>query len=418
MTKLLLLIGLSVTASVFSQINSAKVYWVGHSLISHTDIYTPSSTNLIDNLGTLASSQSKTYSFHQHTTPGSPLGWNWGASPVAWASSQVLIAPLIDASDPEYGTFDVMVLTEAVELNGYYDWWSSGFYARKFYNAAINANPATRLFMYESWQHFQASDDASRPYYGPMSTFDFRQYMIDMRVIWESIIDEASDPALTPVDAGYVYQGSAMSATDPGFGGSILPINIIPTGQVLLDVFERLALNLPSDNWDYNGAPLTELDFFSNPFSNFPTDTITTVQSAPVDDIHPSNVMVYLNALVHYSVIYQDNPSALPAINGVPSNVADIFKEVVWNNVTNDYRTGVSAAGVNDNKTIDFVLYPNPATSQLTINGLATGLEYKVFNSLGQELLKGAANSINISNLSKGVYTLRIGSTVKRFIKK
>lgn len=42
LTKLLLISNL-----LFGQINNTNVYWVGHSLISHTDNYAPGTMNLI-----------------------------------------------------------------------------------------------------------------------------------------------------------------------------------------------------------------------------------------------------------------------------------------------------------------------------------------------------------------------------------
>ena len=340
MKKIILGILLLTSQYLIAQINQAKVYWVGHSLISHTDSYSSGTDNLMGLMATMASSQGKTYSYHDHTTPGAPIGWNWGANMAAWNDIETLIQPLLNSSHTDYGTYDVMIVTESIDLHPAYQWWVSSFYARKFYNAAKTANPNARLFLYESWHHFHASDDGFRSYYGPISTFDWNQYMLNVRPLWEMIIDRASDPAMTQNDAGYVYQGPGI---DPGLGNDILEINIIPTGQVLVNVLNRLALNLGGDDWTYNGSPLTALDFFANPLANFPTDTVTTVHPDPVDDIHPSNVLIYLNALVHYAVVYQDNPINLPPANGVPANIADIFKEVVWNVVSTDPRTGIPA---------------------------------------------------------------------------
>lgn len=342
-TKKLIIIYLCVLIfhDVLSQVNSTKVYWVGHSLISNTDSFSPGTTNLIQLMSSCATSQGKTYNYHKHTTPGAPIGWNWGANSTAWNDIEPLIHPLINASHSEYGTFDVMVVTEGVSLQSSYDWWNSAFYARNFYNAAKAANPNARLFLYESWHHFNASDDTFRSYYGPQATFNWKNYMIQMRTLWETILDEAKNPISPPAD--YTYQGTSVATTDPGLGNDVLDINIIPTGSVLVKVFDRLDANLPTDDWSYKGGTLTKNDFFTNPLANFPADLTTPIHTeSPIDDIHPSNVLVYLNAIVHYAVIYQDNPINLPAINDVPSNIATIFKEVAWEVIKNDARTGVS----------------------------------------------------------------------------
>jgi hypothetical protein len=408
---ILFLISLALSA----QINNSKIYWVGHSLISHTDNYTTGTTNLVSLMGQMANSQGKTYNFHQHTTPGAPLGWNWGANPTAWSDIQSYIQPLINSSHADYGSFDTIILTEAIDVNSMYDYWSSSFYARKFYLSALHANPNTRLFLYESWHHFQASDDDFRPYYGAIASFDWEQYMLNIRSIWETIIDKANDPSQTQNDASYVYQGTGI---DPGLGSEILDIKIIPTGQVLVQVLNRLSQNLASDDWTYNGSNLTALDFFANPLSNFPTDLSTTVHPETLDDIHPTHILIYLNALVHYAVVYQDNPINIPALNSVPSNIADIFKDVVWSVVINDSRTGVADALSITNNTIDsFNIYPNPTKTILHIQSNKTQ-HYKIINTLGQIVLEGYKKTININQLSKGLYFIKTSSQTKTFVKK
>lgn len=411
-SSILLIISHLVTA----QINQAKVYWVGHSLISHTDNYTTETDNLINVLNTLAISQGKTYDYHQHTTPGAPLGWNWGANATAWSDIQPWIQPLINTSNSNYGTYDVMVLTEGINLFAVYEWWHSAFYARKFYTAAKNANPNTRLFLYESWHHYQASDDGFRDYYGDMASFNWQQYTLNSRTLWETIIDEASDPNLTPIDTEYTFQGSG---TDPGVGNDILEINIIPTGEVLAEVLNRLEQNLASDNWSYNGSTLTALDFFANPLANFPTDLVTTIHADPVDDVHPTNVLIYLNALVHYAVIYQENPINLPAVNGVPTNIATIFKEVVWNIVLNNPRTGVTETlnTTDFNNEIKIKIYPNPASNQINItlsDAFNESTNIRIFDQTGKLVLSKQITentldtSISTKNITTGMYQITI----------
>lgn len=400
-----------------SQINSAKVYWVGHSLISHTYTYTLSS-NLIQLLDTMATSQSKTYGYYQHTTPGSPLGWNWGKDSTSWASSGTLIQPLINTSHTDYGTYDVIVLTEAIEITGYFYWWNSSFYARKFYNAAKKANSNTRLFLYESWHHYNAGDNGLRFIYGPMSTFNWKNYMLSVRPTWDSIIDLASNPALTQNDPAYVYQGTGV---DPGIGNATLDIKIIPTGRVLMEVLDRLDSNLSADNWAYKGGTLKAKDFFQNPLANYPTDTVTKVHPAdPLDDIHPSNVLAYLNSLVHYAVIYKDNPINLPAANGVPANIASVFKKVVWRVVTNDPRTGVKDSTTTtiselDRDKIKFKIYPNPTATISTLEfdkvikkGVVSVMDLTGKTIFSLEIINKNSIKISTNILEKGIYLIQI----------
>lgn len=408
-----------VSSYFYAQINSAKVYWVGHSLISSTYSQDSNTVNLIQLMNTLASSQNKTYNYHKHTTPGAPIGWNWGANPNAWNDIEDLIQPLINTSHGEYGTFDVMVVTEGIDVTSSFQWWKSSFYARKFYNAAKNANPNTRLFLYESWHHFNASDDNFRSIYGPMEDFNWDTYMTSVRPTWNTILDYASNPSLTQDAPDYTYQGPGE---DPGLGDGLLEICLIPTGEVFQSVLDRLNQNLATDDWSYNGGNLNPKDFFENPLDNFPSDLTTRVDpSRPLDDIHPSNVLIYLNALVHYAVIYQDNPINLPASNNVPSNIADIFKDVVWNIVNSNTRTCMPTLGTSENILSKIKLYPNPTTKTVYLSNLEETINYTVTNVVNKIIKKGtlspSKNSIDVSALQSGFYIIKTKDVNFKLIK-
>jgi hypothetical protein len=60
-------------------------------------------------------------------------------------------------------------------------------------------------------------------------------------------------------------------------------------------------------------------------------------------------------------------------------------------------------------------LYPNPADNMININ--YNGLK-EIYNVLAEKVLQTYDNEINISNLSKGVYMIKVGNTNIRFIKK
>ncbi len=413
----------------FAQINESKIYWVGHSLVDGKNWSDPNARNLIELMEIFSAASGKRHSSYRHTIPGAPIGWNWGVSG-SWHDVQNKIRPLTDPAHDDYGTFDVMVVTEGVNIESSYDAWASGFYARKFYAAAKAANPDTRLFLYESWHHLQATD--FRDFYGPAETFDWRDYMLRARLVWEKIADEAADPAVLNAApdphnnrGSYVYMGSGP---DPGNSNEILDIKIIPTGQVLVKVFDRLAENRSEDNWSYANAVhngrLSELDFFENPYLNFPEDRSTTVHGGPVDDIHASPVLIYLNALTHYAVIYGEDPKDLPLTDYVPQNIAAIFKEVVWDYVTQDPRTGVnevvtSLAGTNE---ANVAVWPNPAKDLIWIEEDIEGELYKIYSLDGALIKEGSSNirTIDVSEIPSGTYILELqissGKIKKRLI--
>lgn len=69
-----------------------------------------------------------------------------------------------------------------------------------------------------------------------------------------------------------------------------------------------------------------------------------------------------------------------------------------------------------------FVLYPNPAQAKLHIAKTNSEANYEVYTILGTKVLSGtvtAANDvINVENLNKGMYLIKIGNAVQKFIKK
>ena len=78
-------------------------------------------------------------------------------------------------------------------------------------------------------------------------------------------------------------------------------------------------------------------------------------------------------------------------------------------------------SGISLVKDSSFIIYPNPAKDQIRIlNGSSFGdSNFTVHNTIGQELLSGSLNAetiLNTSNLSSGVYFLRIGVHTQRFV--
>ncbi len=92
--------------------------------------------------------------------------------------------------------------------------------------------------------------------------------------------------------------------------------------------------------------------------------------------------------------------------------------------VARTFTLTVLALGVNENIKISTIIFPNPATNQITIKGEFDADEsISVFNLLGQKVLENAINSneetINISKLATGVYTIYFNGSKEsyKFIK-
>jgi len=78
--------------------------------------------------------------------------------------------------------------------------------------------------------------------------------------------------------------------------------------------------------------------------------------------------------------------------------------------------------GINDLKQINGVrLYPNPVLDQLYIDGLVVNDQIAIYNLQGVRMLSSyyTGNSMNVSNLNKGLYLLTVnGFSIAKFIKK
>lgn len=84
---------------------------------------------------------------------------------------------------------------------------------------------------------------------------------------------------------------------------------------------------------------------------------------------------------------------------------------------------GSSSYSVDSQLTDDEVtLYPNPATSTITVRGIEGLQEVEIFNAMGKKVKSVSTETIDVSSLKNGVYILRIHSNdqtiSKRFLKR
>ncbi|PIE23954.1 MAG: hypothetical protein CSA62_05710 [Planctomycetota bacterium] len=192
----------------------------------------------------------------------------------------------IDSKD-----YDVLVLTEMVELKDAIKYHDSPEYLARLAARARAAQPNIRLYLYETWH---SNDQA-----------DFRQRLDqDLAELWE----------------GKLLFGAL--ARDP----KRRPIYLIPGGQVVAAVARRIDAE--------GGLP-----------------GLAKIEGLFRDNIHLSDLGCYLIALTHYAVIYQHNPLGLPhqlkkpdgtAAAAPPEALAKIMQEIVWQVVTSLPETGVA----------------------------------------------------------------------------
>lgn len=78
-------------------------------------------------------------------------------------------------------------------------------------------------------------------------------------------------------------------------------------------------------------------------------------------------------------------------------------------------------SGIDENETIHFALYPNPAKSELTVQTDEQIETISIFNITGELVQNETSNSFSIANLPSGIYMLQVNTgnaiQTKRFIK-
>ena len=92
----------------------------------------------------------------------------------------------------------------------------------------------------------------------------------------------------------------------------------------------------------------------------------------------------------------------------------NFIKPVVTNyNVNCFIKLDPNLTNINEINTTDFLIYPNPTSNNITIQAKAgMNQNFKIFDQMGREVISGKLNGIstevNLSTLSKGMYTLKI----------
>ena len=335
--------------------STASVYWVGHSLVEVKVTNAWGQHSLMTLLGRLAQDRGLRYTMGDHTLWGSPISALWRGTPHSFDRDASEMVPKREAFERTAAQYDTLVITEGLPLEPSLKLEYSSYYLRRFYCTLKKANPAARVYLYQTWLNFHANDTYYK--FPPAHRFDWRAEMVAQRKVWERLADEASRAQVRR--PGLLDRVGWTSNSD---GGCAIedPILIVPAGQAFLALDDYLksksdsnAPKLPS------GETLTIGHLFGNTYVNWPSDwplpaDAKDVDPAPVvakltlrdttrplDDIHASGLGVYFVSLVHFATIYRQSPIGLPAPSDVGDEVARVLQCIAWNTVVTDPRSGV-----------------------------------------------------------------------------
>jgi len=224
-------------------------------------------------------------------------------------------------------------------------------------------------------------------------------------------------PALEHLDCSYC----SLTSLDVSTFSNLTDLLCTENQLTSLDVSHNLSLEslLTTDN------NLTNLDVSQN--VNLEALTCGENQITELDVSNLSNLtmlrcqsnpnLTYINLKNGNNVnielgTYDSNFQNLPNLNAVcvdalDTALTDYITSQVGHSV--NYSTDCSSFSVSDNNILDFSVYPVPVDNFIEIETDRAIAKIEIYNKLGQIVIKTTAeNQIDISNLSKGIYFVKV----------
>lgn len=348
------------------KIDKANPFFIGHSLINF---------DMPQMVNELAKAGGKPYQYNQQICNGAPLWWNFEN----YAGCQG--TPYVNAF-PD-GNHDVLIITEAVPLQNHLDWSNTYDNAKRFYRYALehNMEKPVRFYLYETWHCINTGTSAGCEWDNGDSLTWVPRLKNDLR-LWSGIVDQVRD---------------AFPDEE---------VWMIPAGQAFYHLSKEIELgNVPG------------IEDFTDLFS---------------DDIHLNNKGNYFVALVMYACIFRESPEGLSNVlkdrygtpfSQMPTAIqAAMMQKVVWQTVRElEALTGVvqTTSGTKNSfsEEKDLLIFPNPASGFLRVITPLSSSEYQIFDVSGTLVLKTTDPETDISALRPGIYVVKSGFKVRRFVK-
>ncbi len=221
------------------------------------------------------------------------------------------------------------------------------------------------------------------------------------------------------VDLGYIMGISVSPISYKTFGTVGNFITIIEWKNVGFFDDTTVSDYINFQVWFYEGSNILEYRYgpsqINNPFESyedFPgplvafapkinTGSGTVVETAYVLEGSPENPTVHITQP-------GDEFDGESLIGDIPNGTV--------------YRFTPETLSAEDFSKVGFEIYPNPTSQYLHIKTQADDYNYGIYNSIGQKIeTTKTENNINVSNLTSGIYFIKIetetGSVTKKFIK-
>ncbi|MDP1577589.1 MAG: hypothetical protein Q8L76_12650, partial [Cypionkella sp.] len=261
---------------------------------------------------------------------GSSLAYNWDNSANAEG---------VDAKARlKAKATDVLIMTEAQPLKGQIQYNDTAGYVAKFAGLALEANPHTRLYVYETWPSLN-SGPGNITKDDPDAGIPWRERIALDVPLWEGIVADAS------AKAGH-------------------EVKLLPVGQAMGHLADAIkAGRVPG---------------------------VSDIKQMFVDDIHPNGKGLYFVAMVQAAAIVGKSPEGVPAKVTrawtsrdavITQEQAEVFQRIAWE-ALEGYVPGQIAAQIapvvvpepTSTTTSDAQNPPFPAFKPITNTHLALGL--------------------------------------------
>jgi hypothetical protein len=243
-------------------------------------------------------------------------------------------------------------------------------------------------------------------------------------VLSSNPVDGGIVPLFVPIgqdliDLGYssgVSQSNISYKTEGVAGSRILKIEWNNVG-FFEDSTESDFMNFQL--WLYEGTNTVEFRYGPSAINN-PSESFEGETGPQVSLITSFNIDTQQLADRGYFVSGNPaNPTIITLNPGDPI-VLSYLQGMIPNGTV--YRFLRQPLAVEDFSQNDFQIYPNPASDYLNVKMQSSNYNSSIYNSLGQKVnVSLSENRIDISNLSNGIYYIKIetetGSATKKFIK-
>lgn len=324
--------------------SALSVLWAGHSLMEQTASSSWGEVDLMSVVARFAESRGLSHTATNHTLFGSPLSALWRGKPHGYDRDASEMVAKREDFIRNAARYDTLVLTEVVPVAATHATEFTPYYVRLFACALWQANPEGRVYLYQTWVHFQGShksDDTLLP-----EGYDWRAEMTAERTHWDALAERASSP---PVDAPHWLSKLGWHKRSDGGCADRRPIYLVPVGSALQSLAERLEAPVLGDHFVWpDSTPFRMIDMVANPIvesasGSFgdPVGRRARDPSRLADDIHASLAGIYFSALVHFATLYRQTPAGLPYPDEIGEPLARTLACIAWQTVISDPRSGV-----------------------------------------------------------------------------